>query len=425
MRRSATPIEGTPKTIRSRRQLAGRHLLTQTPNPGCRVPPTTHDASDNRPRSGLRLGIWVASFAVLTVAATIVPLFLTTSQPNSPFTLSRFPPGRFHHNYRPENLLSPFRHFGDQRSFGWLAHPLVVSKWLVVLDRKPMNTKNHQLLVIDRTSGNIVHTSGPVGQGPSDIGRPASLERIATSDHHFILSDSRNARFMVYNLHNWTGQPEQIIRHVDAALLFRILWLKDDTLAGNGTNLINELLRFYNFDERRNSLERAGTAGKPWFTGQPPLVAARLSHNVITSNPTGDKIGLASTWINRIEIYDAAGNLLRVTGGPEEVIPRFTIEGGTKVRPDYAAGYSPSYVDIDATDDYIFALFMGGPEPQRNLAREIHVFDWDGHFLDVYGLEEGIGFLAIDAAATSVYGVRLDPYPSIVEYRLPSLGRSG
>ena len=114
---------------------------------------------------------------------------------------------------------------------------------------------------------------------------------------------------MVYDLAIWTGEPARLISQRDAPTLFQLVWLPGDVIVANGPNLINELLRFYRVDDEENTTELVSTAGSSWFPDYPPIVAAQLSSNVMSANPSGDKIVLASEWVSRLEIYDRAGGI--------------------------------------------------------------------------------------------------------------------
>lgn len=136
-----------------------------------------------------------------------------------------------------------------------------------------------------------------------------------------------------------------------------------------------------------------------------PVLPADLPRNFYTSfyngpvarKPDGSKFVFHSNYFNVVDIYDANGRVkyLTIQAGNDEV-----------VQPDFMNGEPTPpnlkihYIDFAVSNDWFCGLWMGmspndfegyliGLEngTTRNLAMELHFFDWDGKLLDRYVLD--------------------------------------
>jgi hypothetical protein len=140
-------------------------------------------------------------------------------------------------------------------------------------------------------------------------------------------------------------------------------------------------------------------------------------------HPDRSKLALATFYADRIEIYDAAGALRTTARGPDPFDPIYTVGTmqGQPVRqstPDTRNGY----VDLDATDRFIYALYSGrrtenwGPYGSR-----LHVFTWDGRLVGDVALNTYALGIAVSPDGATLYASQHYPDLAIVQYDLTGL----
>lgn len=324
---------------------------------------------------------------------------------------------RQHHNYAESALISPTRVFGDVNTFGFIQHVAVLDDFVAVFDYRPV-TQPEQLLVFSRTSGQVVHRLARRGQGPGEALAARSLSTLPGPGQRLALLDPSNSRLLLWDFDDVGAPPVIAVQQIEAQEMLDLAWLSRTRYVANGLNYRFELLRFYDFDlgERSTAFDRA--VATDWFPEESPLVAAQLSLNVIAARPDGEYFVVASQDFNRLEIFDREGRSRRVFGGPEEITPRFEVEGGTFVRRSYDDGYQAAYVAVSAGPDRIYALFSGRAGEEVGMADEVHVFDWQGGLQKVLGLAEPVAYADLDVNSGKLFGSRLLPYPAVLEYDL-------
>ena len=118
--------------------------------------------------------------------------------------------------------------------------------------------------------------------------------------------------------------------------------------------------------------------------------------------PDGKKLAMAMQIVPQINILDIETgqmNCFRLKDAPEL---------------DYMNGRSREdlhiyYNNIAASSKYIYAVFWGKPLSQldntaeNSYMPEVHVFDWDGHFIKRLRLNESVGHICIDEKANLLY----------------------
>jgi hypothetical protein len=329
---------------------------------------------------------------------------------------------REHHNFHPNDILEPLNVIGGEGSFGWLSEIHAHDSVLLVFDRQPPQA-DEQLQVIDPHDGRTVVRAGAPGQEQSAIGNTVSIGRVPGASGLFVW-DYRNRRLGRYMLGSSGPEPTAFFHLRDRIPLFQMAWLGNDMIVANGM-FSDEILRFYKADASSQTLEYLHAGGQVLHPREEPTVARELSRNMMAADPTVGRVVTAFMYANRIHIYDTSGKLLHVTGGPEEVVPKYSVAGLRFVR-DQAGGFRMAYVDVAATRERVYALFSGQGPPNVAAADEVHVFTWQGDLVAVLGLDQLVNWMAVNEAGDRLYGVQLEPYPTIREYEMPAFGeRSG
>jgi hypothetical protein len=166
----------------------------------------------------------------------------------------------------------------------------------------------------------------------------------------------------------------------------------------------------------------------PTPTGTPAQIAQQAYQAYVALNPTRTKIAVATRHADRIEIFALASGSRIVAERPDAFDPTFTVAtvGGSAVfATDGTLRFG--YIDIDATEAYIYALYSGirrGERPGRaNFGQSLLIFDWAGAIVARYALDALALSLAVNRKGDRVYTVVHDPTPAIIEYVLPQVRR--
>ena len=135
-----------------------------------------------------------------------------------------------------------------------------------------------------------------------------------------------------------------------------------------------------------------GLLGPPPLTDRnDPSLASQVYVGVLAKKPNGGLAAIACRLAGRVEIIDSTGRSVLLAQVPHAFppLPRFTEFGGKKYA-QYRADRYLGYIDVQATDRYVYALFSGRTRVQArdrgSSGRFVHVFDWDGRRIAVLKL---------------------------------------
>jgi hypothetical protein len=363
-----------------------------------------------------------SALPVLAVVASGIALVVTVVRLQTPAAATPRPQVvvqlRDHDNYEDSDLLKAVAVFGDSQSFGWLSEIQVHGNALLVFDRHP-KSGSEQLFVLDKNDGSVKARLGPPGSAPAEIANSVSMGSVhsTTDASDFFVWDYPNTRVITYHPTGSHVQRTGVYAQPEKIPLFQLAWLGGDRLVTNGL-FSEELLRFYALDRRSNVLRFDRSAGNVLHPREVPTVARQLSRNTMAADAATGRIVLAFTYLSRLNFYDSSGKLVRVVSGPEEVLPKYRVEG-LRFVPDFEAGFRMAYVDVAASKEYVYALFSGHPAPHVGAGDEVHVFSWTGELVKVFGLDALVNWLAVDEATRRLYTVQLAPHPTIRVYEPP------
>ncbi len=80
------------------------------------------------------------------------------------------------------------------------------------------------------------------------------------------------------------------------------------------------------------------------------------------------------------------------------------------------------YVDVDATEETIFALYSGRTledfRSSASLGEFVHLFRWNGTFQAAYQLDTPVLTVAVEPAGRHLYAIRHEPEPAVITYAL-------
>jgi hypothetical protein len=303
------------------------------------------------------------------------------------------------------------RELGDSLAFAFVEDLSLLDGKLLVLDI----SARHPLTVVDPVGGRVERAYGLRGSGPGEFlwakgAEPAGQGRVW-------LNDLQAGRMTLYDTSPPGGATVRTLR--TPVGLFHPIHL-GDTLVSNGL-FAGEILRF--FVERGGELREVRRAVPTPFGREAPDVAMILNRTTLAARPAGDRLVGAYFYANRIDFYDRHGRTTAVAAGPRDFAPTYRTVPDPREKmirwvPTRETRYG--YVDVAATQERVYALFAGRSSGDTGHDAfdgiEVHVFDWSGRLLDVMPLDVPVTRIAVDAAAHTVYGIRRDPYPIVVQF---------
>jgi hypothetical protein len=190
---------------------------------------------------------------------------------------------------------------------------------------------------------------------------------------------------------------------------------------------------FFKDEHRLAQLDSGGTS--VGMVGQAPAGDPRIStsarhqmhQGTTATNPSQDRIAVASMYIPRIEIYDAQGTLLTVA----EVPIAWDLSVTEVYSPDvWAVGQDTrrAYTFVAASSRWVFALFSGRSSRSHGDDNDffgdiVHVFDWQGRFLGQLSLGADALSITVDPQGSTLYALEWEPLPAISAYSLGEPGR--
>ena len=279
------------------------------------------------------------------------------------------------------------------------------------------------LKVFDRRSGRSVARVGPRGSGPGEFQIVWSLQGAQVGGSVVFWGfDSQLSRLVGYEVDGSGARSEPrppVMPQVPGAPS-HLQWVNDSTLVVAG--LLNQG-RLWLVRPSGEPIRPLGVV--PLVTPDFPLVAAQQAlQPTIAVQPAGDRVAVASRYAGRVDIYDSRTDATIPAEVPAPFEPERKV-GSNGAMPiflqDGRTRYG--YIDIAATRDRVFALFSGrsraGYPGRANYGEQVHVFDWDGHFLGAVDLGRDAYKIAVDSEGSSLYGVTMDPEPVVYEYSLP------
>jgi hypothetical protein len=306
--------------------------------------------------------------------------------------------------------LRPVRELGDSLSFAFANH---IGWWngkLVVLDI----SARHPVMVVDPASGKVDRAYSLRGGGPGEFLWAKSADPAGGSN--VWINDLQAGRITLYDM----GAGKEVRTLRTPVGLFEPVRL-GDTLVSNGL-FPGEILRF--FVENRSELRQVRAAAPSPFGREHPDVRMILNRTTLAASPSRQRLVAAFFYANRLEFYDRHGRRTALAAGPRDFPPTYRVVPDPRERlmrwvPTDETRYA--YMDVAATDARVYALFAGRRSGGiRNLdafdGTEVHVFDWSGRLVEVMPLDVPVTHIVVDGAAHTLYGLRRDPYPIVVQF---------
>lgn len=196
-------------------------------------------------------------------------------------------------------------------------------------------------------------------------------------------------------------------------------WLGDSLVVSPG--FLNEEGRLAYLVPDQGTLHHVAGPSLPEHDGVPEAVRQHAYQAYMTTSPDRSSLALATRYADRIEIYDAEGDLEHIVEGPDGKMPVFEVATyrGEPTMQTTNQTWS-GYLDIAADSSRIYALYAGKSrnETLSGAASRVHVLSWDGELVGVYELDAPVLGIALGDRSRTLYATQIAPHPAIVQYDL-------
>ena len=169
----------------------------------------------------------------------------------------------------------------------------------------------------------------------------------------------------------------------------------------------------FDLDSRRVSEWNPIEVDQPFQDiAQPGLMM--LNRSFIAMRPSGG-FAIAYQYDNGIEIRNPAGELVKRFGGPRDVTPDYYFDDDGRFY--WGENDQNGYVGAYGIESGFYLLWCGEAECRRLMA--IHQFDWDGNFIQEFGIVAVTDF-AVSSNGDRVWGFTHETIPPrIAEWNIP------
>lgn len=295
----------------------------------------------------------------------------------------------------------------------------VAGEWVLVGDVP----RPHALHVISRADGRYLASWGRRGEGPGEFSALWGIQPAGPRDVWlFDPGQVRLSRLDVSAL--LAGAPDPLRRTLvlrGESVPMTAVWLADSLVVSSGMFSGGRLAQF---DSSGNPRRVVGPL-PPARPNVPAAVAQHAYSGTLVRHPSRPLLAIGTRHADRVEIYRADGGLVTVARGPANFEPVYepAVRGNMPVMAtgdDLRFGY----VDLFAAGDRLYALYSGATRGERpgkaSFGSEVHVFGWNGRLRARYALDAPALGIAVDPSGRTLYAVRHDPTPAVLQYPLAS-----
>lgn len=296
---------------------------------------------------------------------------------------------------------------------------LLVDGMLVIGDRYDKS----MIHLIDVANNRYVRKYGKLGEGPGEMG-PVSNLLLGSSPGSFWVYSGNVKRLSEFNVNDTSVlASHQILQQGDFYQAFEMAWSSDSTLMTIRTDGEEKFVEF-NLDGK--VINAFGSWSGMIDDEAPYSIIISLHQGSLVSSPEKSLFLKTCAQRDLIEIFNRDSGEIISVRGPENKVPRFTI--------DFSAGYAMPvmgknfqlfYANGFIGSEFIYCLYSG--QFTEDLAKwgdynkKIYVFSQRGGVKAVLELDHSLYNFTIDEKRSKIYGVTYDKDPNIVEYNLPRI----
>ena len=313
-------------------------------------------------------------------------------------------------NYDLQRLKGKYLGYEDQ-----MARPNLITMLgdtIVVVDEYALidDTTNEVSNVVHyflSENGRYEKSLAKTGPGPGEVISPWSVDN---SRGLWLFDLGKYDYLRVSN----TYQDSRDLINFSTPEIYYPVWMSDSTLI----SLTFTSTRFIILNRNGEIIRRVGDYPIDNDLLLNEYMFAKSFQGVLKPRPDQSKIAVINRFYDYIEIWDSetmtTDTIMQIHDGIppsyQDKTRNFRIWKDEKYR----------YIDLDVTDEDIFALYSGtvSSEVNPNYGSVIIRSDWDGNIKKVYLLDKSILNVAFSPRQNCLYGVQHEPYSDIVKYQL-------
>lgn len=164
--------------------------------------------------------------------------------------------------------------------------------------------------------------------------------------------------------------------------------------------------------------------GLPFDSVSHPAYIARrmLNRTFMAPSPDGERFVVAYQFTGRLEVVTKDGVHLATALGPRPENPSYRMQAERFFWNDDNVSI---YTGVTTSDRYIYLSYCGCRLDGEQDTRRVHVFHWNGRFVQEIAFSRSIGALTAAPDGSMLYSYAEEPYPMVVEWEPPRSLRPG
>ena len=274
------------------------------------------------------------------------------------------------------------------------------------------------LLVFDRFSGDLLKSAGAFGSGPGEVSGHSKLDVKTGKSEGWVLDIIHQSLTYVHlDTLVATGvlSPRSTRFGNSGGVVLNSAQMADGSILGWGVHPVEGLAMF----DSSGAFEGAFGNAPPGADNVSMAIRNHAWRQTLRTSPDAERLVAAYYNADRLDIYDS-GVLTHIVNGPEFFEPVYIADetpGGQMLalQPDNRSGY----IDVEVTEEFIYALYSGKKRDETNRGTYFLVFDWTGRPMGRLNVSGSPSSMAVSADNSELYVIFKSPVPQIIRFEIP------
>jgi len=291
-------------------------------------------------------------------------------------------------------------------------------------------TKQPPLHYLNVTKDEYITGMGRSGKGPGEFVNAGSVYYDAETNRAVVV-DAMQQRLTfidlnqpVYSLKRLHQTEPPIMNLEFQGLPFDLLKLHNNKYAAIGPMQVSNSQKFAFIDSSGKQTGAIGSIPEYGSTNLPPAKQHLAWRAIGAKNSKGTRFTTAYYNMDLLEIYNINGERIEAVRGPR--FSPLIVESKDNILRLSEEYTRISYISVTSHKGYIYALYSGRKlnHPQRNMANNVLVLDWEGNFITSYKLDRDVFEIAVSPSGKILFAIVNDQdatEPGLYKYELPEI----